>query len=182
MAFRFDKLTIKAQEAVAAAQSLAADRGHAQIDPLHLLAALLAQTDGIVGPMLDRDRRQPRRNSTGSSSPSWAIFPRSPAGRRRRSSQETNRVLEAAQHEADAMKDEFVSTEHLLLALTKVDSKAKNILKLNAITDEGTAAGPADRPRQHAGDRPEPRGQVPGPANATASIWSNAPGRASSIR
>ena len=45
-------------------------------------------------------------------------------------------MLEAAQREADAMKDEFVSTEHLLLALTRVDSKAKNILKLNALTDK----------------------------------------------
>ncbi len=51
-------------------------------------------------------------------------------------SHELIRVLEAAQREADAMKDEFVSTEHLLLALTKVDSKAKNVLKLNAITDK----------------------------------------------
>jgi ATP-dependent Clp protease ATP-binding subunit ClpB len=45
-------------------------------------------------------------------------------------------VLEAAQREADGMKDEFVSTEHLLLALAKVDSKAKNILKLNAVTEK----------------------------------------------
>ena len=51
-------------------------------------------------------------------------------------SRELNRVLEAAQREADAMKDEFVSTEHLLLALAKVDSKAKNVLKLNAITEK----------------------------------------------
>jgi ATP-dependent Clp protease ATP-binding subunit ClpB len=45
-------------------------------------------------------------------------------------------VLEAAQREADGMKDEFVSTEHLLLALTRVDSKAKDILKLNAVTEK----------------------------------------------
>ena len=45
-------------------------------------------------------------------------------------------MLEAAQREADAMKDEFVSTEHLLLAMTKVDSKANNVLKLNAITEK----------------------------------------------
>jgi ATP-dependent Clp protease ATP-binding subunit ClpB len=51
-------------------------------------------------------------------------------------SPELNRVLEGAQREADAMKDEFISTEHLLLALTKVDSKAKNVLKLNAVTDK----------------------------------------------
>ena len=54
MAFRFDKLTIKAQEAVAAAQAMAADRGHAQVEPLHLLSAMLTQGDGIVGPLLDR--------------------------------------------------------------------------------------------------------------------------------
>ena len=54
MAFRFDKLTLKAQEAVARAQELATDRGNAQIDPLHLLAALLTENDGIVGPILER--------------------------------------------------------------------------------------------------------------------------------
>ena len=51
-------------------------------------------------------------------------------------SPELNKVLEHPQREAETMKDEFVSTEHLLLALTKVDSKAKNILKLNAITEK----------------------------------------------
>ncbi len=46
------------------------------------------------------------------------------------------RVLDAAQGEADAMKDEYVSSEHLLLALAKVDSKAKNVLRLNAVTEK----------------------------------------------
>ena len=55
MAFRFDKLTLKAQEAVTRAQELAANRGHAQIDPLHLLASLLGEQDGgIIGPILER--------------------------------------------------------------------------------------------------------------------------------
>ena len=54
MAFRFDKLTIKAQEAVTQAQSMAADRGNPEIDPLHLLAALLADREGIAGAILDR--------------------------------------------------------------------------------------------------------------------------------
>ena len=70
MAFRFDKLTIKAQEVVAAAQAMAADRGHAQIEPLHLLSAMLAQSDGIVGPAAGPHRRQSRHNSIRSSSPS----------------------------------------------------------------------------------------------------------------
>ena len=54
MAFRFDKLTIKAQEAVQRAQELAADAGNPQLEPLHLLAALLAEQDGVVRPLLER--------------------------------------------------------------------------------------------------------------------------------
>ena len=54
MAFRFDKLTIKAQEAVQHAQELAADAGNPQIEPLHLLAALIVQQEGIVLPLLDK--------------------------------------------------------------------------------------------------------------------------------
>ena len=54
MAFRFDKLTIKAQEAMASAQSLASDGGHPEIDPLHLLAALLAEQEGAISPIIDR--------------------------------------------------------------------------------------------------------------------------------
>ncbi len=135
MAFRFDKLTLKAQEAVTRAQELATDRGHAQIDPLHLLAALLAENDGIVGPILDRigvNRGQLNQIVQAE----LGHFAHVSGGAPPQLSQELNRVLEGAQREADAMKDEFVSIEHLLLALTKVDSKAKNVLKLNAVTDK----------------------------------------------
>ncbi len=135
MAFRFDKLTLKAQEAVAAAQSLAADKGNPQIDPLHLLAALLAEKDGIIGPILDKigvNRGQLDKIVQAE----LGHFAKVSGGAPPQLSQELNKVLEAAQREAEAMKDEFVSTEHLLLALTKVDSKAKNVLKLNAITDK----------------------------------------------
>jgi ATP-dependent Clp protease ATP-binding subunit ClpB len=135
MAFRFDKLTLKAQEAVAGAQELATDRGHAQIDPLHLLAALLAENDGIVGPILERIGAN-RGQLDKIVQAELGHFARTSGGAPPQASRELNQVLEAAQREADAMKDEFVSTEHLLLALTKADSKAKNILKLNAITDK----------------------------------------------
>ena len=136
MAFRLDKLTLKAQEAISRAQELATDRGHAQIDPLHLLAALLAEQDGgIVGPIFERigvNREQLDRIVQAE----LGHFAHVSGGAPPQLSQELNRVLEGAQREADAMKDEFVSTEHLLLALTKVDSKAKNVLKLNAVTEK----------------------------------------------
>ena len=54
MSFRLDKFTIKAQEAVQRAQSLAQEKGHPEIDSLHLLAALLQESDGIVLPILQK--------------------------------------------------------------------------------------------------------------------------------
>jgi ATP-dependent Clp protease ATP-binding subunit ClpB len=135
MAFRFDKLTLKAQEVVVMAQELATDRGNAQIDPLHLLAALLTENDGIVGPILERiGVNQQHLDSIIQAE--LEHFVQVSGGAPPQGSRELNQVLEAAQREADGMKDEFVSTEHLLLALPKVDSKAKNILKLNAVTEK----------------------------------------------
>jgi ATP-dependent Clp protease ATP-binding subunit ClpB len=135
MAFRFDKLTLKAQEAVAGAQELATERGNAQIDPLHLLAALLNEDQGIVGPILERIGVNRQQLDTIVEA-ELQHFPKVSGGAQPQGSRELNQVLEAAQREADAMKDEFVSTEHLLLALAKVDSKAKNVLKLNAVTEK----------------------------------------------
>ncbi len=51
---RYDKLTVKAQEALQAAQDIAGKRGQQQLEPLHLLAALVAQQDGVVPPLLNR--------------------------------------------------------------------------------------------------------------------------------
>ena len=94
---------------------------------------MLAQTDGIAGPLLDRVGA-PKAQLDRIVQSELEHFPKVSGGAPPQVSQETSRVLEAAQHEADAMKDEFVSVEHLLLALTEVDSKAKSILKLNAVT------------------------------------------------
>ncbi len=135
MAFRFDKLTIKAQEAVAGAQSLATERGHAQIDPLHLLSALLSEREGIVASMLERigvNRRQLDEIVEAELGHMAKVSGGSPP----QGSGWLQQVLEAAQREADAMKDDFVSTEHLMLALSKVDGKAQNVLKLNAVTEK----------------------------------------------
>jgi len=114
MAFRFDKLTIKAQEAVAAAQALG---------------------EGIVGPILDRigvNRGQLDRIVQSE----LGHLPKVSGGATPQGSPPLQQVLDAAQREADAMKDEFVSTEHVLLALTKIDSTAQNVLKLNAVTEQ----------------------------------------------
>ena len=135
MAFRLDKLTIKAQEAVERAQSLAADRGHPEIDPLHLLAALMGETEGIMGSLLDRigaNREQLHRIVELE----LGHFPKVTGGPPPQPGCALGQVFQAAQQVADTMKDEYVSTEHLLLALSQVDSKARNVLQLNAIGEK----------------------------------------------
>src|SRR3972149_5156764 len=114
---QFDKLTVKSQEAVQTAQSLATSREHNLIDSLHLLAAMLEQTDGSTQPLLKK-----------LGAPSAAIRQRVEAGLARlprgsggggaelRLGQTASRALEAAFKEAEGLKDEYVSTEHLLLA------------------------------------------------------------------
>ena len=132
MPFRFDKLTIKAQEAIAQAQSIASERGNPEIDPLHVLAALLAEQEGVVKPILDRvgvNRQQLDRIVQAE----LGHFPKVSGGAPPQPNAALQKLFEAAQREADAMKDEFVSTEHLLLGLAKTDSKAKRVLDLNSI-------------------------------------------------
>ncbi|HEY2882353.1 MAG TPA: Clp protease N-terminal domain-containing protein, partial [Pirellulales bacterium] len=136
MAFRFDKLTIKAQEAVQHAQELAADHGNPQIDPLHLLAALVNEDEGIVKPLLEKIGANRSQLQRMIESEIGHLPKQSGAVGQPGISPALNSVLEASAKEAGTMKDEFVSTEHLLLALAKVDSKAKNLLKLNAIGEK----------------------------------------------
>jgi ATP-dependent Clp protease ATP-binding subunit ClpB len=134
MAFRFDKLTIKAQEAVAGAQNLATERGNAELDPLHVLSALLDETDGLVRPLLEKigvNMTQLDRMIDGE----LDRLPKVSGGSQPHPSAALQKVLNASDQEATTMKDEFVSTEHLLLALAKIDSKAKNLLKLNGVDD-----------------------------------------------
>jgi ATP-dependent Clp protease ATP-binding subunit ClpB len=135
MPFRFDKLTIKAQEAVADAQELAAAAGNPQIEPMHLLAALLAEQGGIVRPVLDK-----LGANVGQLEEIVAAelghLPKSSGGSPPGASPQLVKVFDAAQAQADSMKDEFVSTEHLLLALAGTKSKAQDVLALNAITKD----------------------------------------------
>jgi len=139
MTFRFDKLTIKAQEALARAQSLAAEHGHPEIGPLHLLAALVAEKEGIVGPVLGKIGADATQLS-GIVDSELDHLPKVSGGSQPQVNQALGRVLEAALSVAHEMKDEFVSTEHLLLALAKTDSKAKNILQLNAVKEKDILA------------------------------------------
>ncbi|MEX0818924.1 MAG: ATP-dependent chaperone ClpB [Pirellulaceae bacterium] len=134
MTFRFDKLTIKAQEAVAAAQSSATENGHPEVDALHLLSALLRESDGVVQAILkkigvNREQLIPMVDAE------LSRLPKTSGGSQPQVNAGLREVLEASSRDADAMKDEFVSTEHLLVALTKGKTKAKQILELNGVRE-----------------------------------------------
>ncbi len=123
---RLDKLTIKSQEALGEAQSLAGSRGHAEILPAHLLRALLGQPEGSTIPVLQKlgiriDALQ------GDVELLLEKLPKATGGAQAQLARSTSRILEAAFGEATALKDEYVSTEHLLLALAsdKQDPAAK---------------------------------------------------------
>ncbi len=132
MPFRFDKLTVKAQEALQRAQTLASEKGQPEIEPLHLLAALLAETDGIISPLLERIGVN-RRQLDGMVHAEIEHLPRVSGGGPPQISRDLAQVLETAQREADSMKDTYISTEHLMLGLVQVESSAKRLLRLNAI-------------------------------------------------
>jgi ATP-dependent Clp protease ATP-binding subunit ClpB len=134
MAFRFDKLTIKAQEAVAGAQNMASERGNPEIDPLHLLSTLLNEKDGLVRPVLEKiGVRLPQLAEQVMSE--LNRLPKSSGGSQPNPNRGLTQVLEGSAKEAEQMKDEFVSTEHLLLALTKNTSTAKNLLQINGVRE-----------------------------------------------
>jgi ATP-dependent Clp protease ATP-binding subunit ClpB len=115
---KFDKFTIKSQEALSEAQSLASSRGHNSIEPAHLMRALLAQPEGSTVPVLQKlgVPLEPLQQSTEQL---LQNLPKVTGGAQPQLSAATTRVLEAAFRQAEALKDEYVSTEHLLLALAE---------------------------------------------------------------
>jgi len=140
MPFRFDKFTIKAQEAVQRAAELAAERGNPQFTPVHLLHALLAEQEGIIRPLLEKigvDRGHLERVVEAELSHQ----PKVSGGAQPQPDAELVKLFEAATAEAATMKDEFVSTDHLLLAMAKTPSKAKNLLQLGGVDEQQLLAG-----------------------------------------
>ena len=111
MSIRFDKLTVKAQEAVQRAQQLAEDKGHQQLSALHLLKALLDEEQGVVRPIVQKIGA----NVDQLRSMTDEALVRLPkvsggAGMQVGLGQELLRVFDAAQKQADGMKDQFLST------------------------------------------------------------------------
>jgi ATP-dependent Clp protease ATP-binding subunit ClpB len=133
MSIRFDKLTVKAQEAVQRAQQLAEDRSHQQLVALHLLRALLAEQQGVVRPLFQKIGASPDQISQATDTELNRLPKVSGAGIQVGLGSEVMQVFDAAQKQADLMKDQFLSTEHLLIGLIKVDTEAKKLLNLHGV-------------------------------------------------
>ncbi|MFB3896875.1 MAG: ATP-dependent Clp protease ATP-binding subunit, partial [bacterium] len=135
---RFDKLTIKSQEAVQQAQTIAEQHQHQQIEVEHLLLALLDQTDGVVIPILQKLGVTPKLvrerlaeaikkipQVYGAASGQIYITPR------------LDKVLNIAWQEAQRLKDEYISTEHMLIAIAdERDGAAAQLLREMGVTKD----------------------------------------------
>src|ERR1035437_8814252 len=126
----FNNFTTKAKEVIKKAHELAIERGQNHVNPLHLLTALVVQEDGIVLAILDKlevDTILLADNlieaietgeSSNTMSTSYQLY----------LTPELAQVIEASGRSAASLKDEFVSVEHLLLALFDVASSARELL------------------------------------------------------
>ncbi|MGE0452535.1 MAG: ATP-dependent chaperone ClpB [Vicinamibacteria bacterium] len=132
---RLDQFTVKAQEALTTAQSLAEKRDHPEVIPEHLLKALLEQEGGVVPAALSK---------LGANAGAIAaeidrvlgVLPQA-SGSQTHVSPKLEAALKQALREAEALKDQYVSSEHLLLALIESRNGAAEVLKRNGATREG---------------------------------------------
>jgi ATP-dependent Clp protease ATP-binding subunit ClpB len=143
---RFDRLTIKAQEAVLSAQKIAEQHNHQQVEVEHLALALLEQKDGVIAPLLnklganlnqltDEIRREIRRSPQISGPGAVGQLYISPR---------LGNLFDQAQSEADRLKDEYLSTEHLFLALVSGDGPVAQAFRSQGITKDRTLAALAE--------------------------------------
>src|SRR3979411_1013398 len=135
MPFRPDRLTEKTQEAIQQAQSLAQEAQHQEITPEHLLFALLQQQDGTVRPILQQIGVDPGRVEAGLK----AELDKLPKvyGAETYLGSRLRRLLDAAWSEMERLKDEYLSTEHLLLAIIdETNSEGGRMLQRAGVTRE----------------------------------------------
>ncbi len=130
---RFDKFTRKAQEAVLEAQSLAEQRGQATIDPEHLLHALLTQEDGVIPATVNKIGA----NGSALLNATERAIDAKPRAQGASTStgygRETQTILNEAQEIARNMKDDFTSTEHVLMAMASSRSRVRNLLEQHGV-------------------------------------------------
>ena len=134
---RLDKFTLKAQEALQAAQSLADQASHQAIEPEHVLLALIQQREGVVGPILGKLGARPEAIQRALEDEIGRL-PGVRGGSGHYLGERLRVVLERAQSEAERLRDEYVSTEHILIAIAQErEGAAARVLASQGVTAEG---------------------------------------------
>src|SRR5256885_12096439 len=137
MAIRWDKLTLKSQEAVQRASELATENGNPELLPIHLLAALLEDKEGIVVPVLRRIGAGPEKVLSDANAEIGRLPKVSGESAQPNMSAALQKVMDSAFKEADTFKDEYISAEHLLLALSQLaNNPAQRLLKAAGATHD----------------------------------------------
>jgi ATP-dependent Clp protease ATP-binding subunit ClpB len=140
---RLDKFTVKAQEAIHEGQALARRADNPNYEPEHLAAALLGQKDGIVEPIL-RKIGADAKLFAARLGEAVQKLPRMQGGEAAMLSQRLLKTFDKAEDEAKGLKDEFVSSEHLLLALTHDKGTVGEVLKSSGVTRDRVLSGIKD--------------------------------------
>jgi ATP-dependent Clp protease ATP-binding subunit ClpB len=142
---RSDRLTVKTQEALQQAQSLAAELGHQEVSSEHFLAALLGQPDGIVPPILQKLGAKPERVAADLNKELERLPRVSGVSAGEVLAPRAKRSLDQAWNEAQRLKDEYLSTEHLLLAIgDEKEGPASKTLRAHGATRERLLQALAD--------------------------------------
>jgi len=131
---RFDKFTIRGQEAIQEAIHIAEKHQNQQVEPEHILAGMLEQKEGVTRSILGKIGANPNSISAEVNEV-IRRFPQVTGGQQYFSSR-TNTVFQAAQKEAERMQDDYISTEHLLLAISDEKGDAGRILRSNGASRE----------------------------------------------
>src|SRR4029078_12891035 len=137
MALDPNKLTRKTQEAIGASQGLARERNHSQVTPEHLVAALVGQSEGVVLPVLERVGGAPKAvKDAGDAALAKQPQVYGSTAQAPQVSQDAYRLLEAADAERVDLGDDYLSTEHVLLAMTKIAGGVGDLLRNLGVTTE----------------------------------------------
>ena len=131
-----DKPTVRASEALAGAQTLAETRGNQLVEPEHLLLSLLDQPEGVVQPIVERAGADPRALRAGAQAAVEARPSVSGANVTVEFAPAFRAVVRRAGEEAATLQDEYISTEHLLLALVEDGGTARQVLLDAGVTRE----------------------------------------------
>src|SRR5918994_6246561 len=132
-----NRFTRKTGEALQAAQALAREGNHSQVSPEHLLAALVSQPEGVVLPVLERVG-VPAKTVRDRVDDALNALPKvyGQTAQQAQLSQDAYRILEAADQERTGLDDDYLSTEHVLLAMTEVTGGVGDLLRDLGVTHD----------------------------------------------